>query len=161
MLKVWNSTVKRRRKFIKNILNDLLFVFATTGVRSNLSTHSQFPKLYIFRYARVLRPLRNVAKVFVFRPISQRTLCRRLLTICRAEHLHIDMQTLGFLTTITHNDIRYMFLLRVCLVENTNTCTTAHVYILYNFLKTKTVTNDFIPVWLLKNYKAFLLVAKI
>jgi len=57
-------------------------------------------------YSSNLRPLRQICKIYKFRPISTRTLCKRLLNVCRKEFVHTDLKTLSYLTNITNNDIR-------------------------------------------------------
>ena len=57
-------------------------------------------------YSRALRPLRQISKVYKFKSISTRTLCKRLLDICRKEYIHTDFKTLSYLASITNNDIR-------------------------------------------------------
>ena len=58
------------------------------------------------KYSRALRPLRKIAKIFDFKPINKRSLCQRLLEICRKEYLHCDMRTLLYLADLTQCDIR-------------------------------------------------------
>ena len=60
-------------------------------------------------YAPSLRKLRSntqICKIYKFKPISTRILCKRLLDICRKEYLHTDLKTLSYLANITNNDIR-------------------------------------------------------
>ena len=57
-------------------------------------------------YAPVLRPLRDVAKVFVVRPPRSEKLVDRLQTICRREKLRADKSTLRGLIEKTECDIR-------------------------------------------------------
>merc|ERR1719491_1568015 len=57
-------------------------------------------------YAKSLRPLREICTVHRFKPIATRTLCKRLLDICRREFIHTDMRTLSYLAGITNNDVR-------------------------------------------------------
>merc|ERR1712113_110155 len=57
-------------------------------------------------YSKALRPLRQIAKIYKFKTISTRTLCKRLLDICRKEYIHTDLTTLSHLSSITNNDIR-------------------------------------------------------
>jgi len=57
-------------------------------------------------YAKSLRPLREICTVFRFKPIATRTLCKRLLDICRREFIHTDLRTLSYLASITNNDVR-------------------------------------------------------
>ena len=71
-----------------------------------LSTHRPIICICNNAYNRALRPLRQICTLHRFKPISTRTLCRRLLDICRREAIHTDLQTLSYLTTITNNDIR-------------------------------------------------------
>merc|ERR1712228_148003 len=57
-------------------------------------------------YSRALRPLRQICKVYKFKAITTRTLCKRLLDICRLEYIHTDLKTLSYLSSITNNDVR-------------------------------------------------------
>lgn len=57
-------------------------------------------------YAPVLRPLRDIAKVFVVKPPRSEKLVDRLQTICRREKLKADKSTLRGLVEKTECDIR-------------------------------------------------------
>jgi len=57
-------------------------------------------------YAPVLRPLREVAKVFTVKPPSQERLVERLKTICAREGLRIEKSTLRALVDRAECDIR-------------------------------------------------------
>lgn len=57
-------------------------------------------------YAPVLRPLRDIAKVFVVKPPRSEKLVDRLQTICRREKLKADKSTLRGLIEKTECDIR-------------------------------------------------------
>eukprot|EP00484_Ammonia_sp_Unknown_P026686 CAMPEP_0197035060 /NCGR_PEP_ID=MMETSP1384-20130603/12951_1 /TAXON_ID=29189 /ORGANISM="Ammonia sp." /LENGTH=1073 /DNA_ID=CAMNT_0042465065 /DNA_START=20 /DNA_END=3241 /DNA_ORIENTATION=- len=57
-------------------------------------------------YSRALRPLREICRIYKFKPISTGVLCKRLQDICRKEYLHTDLKTLSYLAEITNNDIR-------------------------------------------------------
>ena len=58
------------------------------------------------QYSKCLRPLKEIAKVFVFNELSKSNLIKRLQYICRKEYLHCDTKTLSYLCDITHNDVR-------------------------------------------------------
>ncbi|KAK5669405.1 Chromosome transmission fidelity protein 18 [Batrachochytrium dendrobatidis] len=58
------------------------------------------------QYAQVLRPLRQVAQVFTFRPPPFQALAKRLYEICRWEGLHADLRTMMALCEMTQGDMR-------------------------------------------------------
>jgi chromosome transmission fidelity protein 18 len=60
----------------------------------------------LFRYAAVLRPLRQIAHNITFRKVPALTVAKRLHTICELEGLATDMRSLSALCEMTDGDIR-------------------------------------------------------
>ena len=58
------------------------------------------------QYAPVLRPLRGIADVYVFRGTKSERLVKRLKDICRNEQIHVPAKVLSVLVQRTDNDIR-------------------------------------------------------
>jgi chromosome transmission fidelity protein 18 len=58
------------------------------------------------QYAPVLRPLRGIADVYVFRGTKSERLVKRLKDICRGEKIHVPAKVLSVLVQRTDNDIR-------------------------------------------------------
>lgn len=60
----------------------------------------------MFRYAAVLRPLRQIAHNITFRKVPALTIAKRLHTICEMEGLTTDIRSLSALCEMTDGDIR-------------------------------------------------------
>jgi len=58
------------------------------------------------QYAPALRPLRQIAKIFVFDKPSKPRLVERLVEICKAERMAFDQRALDALCDMVENDIR-------------------------------------------------------
>jgi chromosome transmission fidelity protein 18 len=61
---------------------------------------------HLYRYASVLRPLRQIAHNVTFRKVPTLTIAKRLHSICELEGLTADMRSLNALCEITDGDIR-------------------------------------------------------
>uniref|UniRef100_A0A6A7G3E8 Chromosome transmission fidelity protein 18 homolog n=1 Tax=Hirondellea gigas TaxID=1518452 RepID=A0A6A7G3E8_9CRUS len=99
-----------------NAINEIVRIANAGKLNNNSSKSSKKKKLRVCKrpiicicndpYARSLRPLREVAKVFAFKPPSEYSLSHRLQVICRKEHLQADLRTLSQLGALTSFDVR-------------------------------------------------------